>query len=54
MTLYNWKQVTEERLNSMAMRQMIHGSTITVAKLRTKKGSIVPTHSHVNEQITNV
>ena len=54
MTLYNWKQVTEEPLNAMATRQMIHGSTITVAKLLTKKGSIVPTHSHVNEQITSV
>src|SRR6478672_1453446 len=54
MTLYKWKEVTEERLNATATRQMIHGSTITIAKLRTRKGSIVPTHSHVNEQITNV
>ena len=54
MTLYNWNQIAEERLTPLITRQMLHGSTITVARLRTKKGSIVPTHSHVNEQITTV
>ena len=54
MTLYNWNQITEERLNPLATRQMLHGASITIAKLRTKKGSVVPTHSHVNEQITTV
>jgi quercetin dioxygenase-like cupin family protein len=54
MTLYNWKQISEEQLNPLATRQMLHGSMITIAKLRTKKGSIVPTHSHINEQITTV
>ena len=54
MKLYNWSQVNEETLNPMATRQMIHGSTITIARLRTRKGSIVPTHSHVNEQITTM
>ena len=33
---------------------MIHGSSITVARLRAKKGAVVPTHSHVNEQITTM
>ena len=54
MKLHNWKQVSEEQLNPMATRQMIHGSSITVARLRTRKGSLVPTHSHVNEQITTM
>ncbi len=54
MKLYNWTEVIEEPLTPTATRQMIHGSTLTVAKLRTKKGSIVPTHSHVNEQITTM
>ena len=54
MKLHNWKQVNEEQLNPLATRQMIHGSTITIARLRTRKGSIVPTHSHVNEQITTM
>ena len=54
MTLYNWNQIAEEQLNPLATRQMLHGSTITVARLRMKKGSVVPTHSHVHEQITTV
>ena len=54
MKLYNWNKITEEPLNPMATRQMIHGSSITIARLRTRKGSIVPTHSHVNEQITTM
>src|SRR5437667_8995174 len=54
MILYNWNQITEERLNPLATRQMLHGSTITVAKLRTNKGSDVPPHSHMKEQITTV
>jgi quercetin dioxygenase-like cupin family protein len=54
MQLHKWDQVSEERLNATATRQMIHGSTITVAKLRTRKGSLVPMHSHPNEQITTV
>jgi len=54
MKLHNWKQIHEERLNPLATRQMIHGSSITVARLRTRKGSLVPTHSHVNEQITTI
>jgi quercetin dioxygenase-like cupin family protein len=54
MTLYNWNHITEEQLNPLVTRQAIHGSTITVARLTMKKGCIVPTHSHVNEQITTV
>ncbi len=54
MVLYNWNQITEEPLTPLITRQMIHGLTITVARLRCKKGAIVPTHSHVNEQITTI
>jgi quercetin dioxygenase-like cupin family protein len=54
MKLFNWNQVSKEPLNPLASRQMIHGSSITIARLYTKKGSLVPTHSHVNEQITTM
>ena len=54
MKLHNWNHVTEEQLNPMATRRMIHGSTMTIARLCLRKGAIVPTHSHVNEQITTV
>jgi unsaturated pyranuronate lyase len=51
---HNWSDVIEERLNPLVSRQMIHGATMTVARIRIAKGGVVPTHSHVNEQITNV
>ena len=54
MKLHSWNQVPEEQLTPQATRQMIHGSTMTVARLRLRKGFVVPTHSHVNEQITTI
>jgi quercetin dioxygenase-like cupin family protein len=49
---YNWTEIPEERLNQSLSRQMIHGETMTVARLRLRKGAVVPLHQHVNEQIT--
>jgi quercetin dioxygenase-like cupin family protein len=52
--LYNWTEVPEDQLNPTISRQMIHGETMTVARLRLRKGAIVPLHHHVNEQISMV
>jgi len=52
--LYNWREVPEDQLNPTISRQMIHGETMTVARLRLRKGAIVPLHYHVNEQISMV
>jgi quercetin dioxygenase-like cupin family protein len=52
--LYNWTQVPEEQLNPSVSRQMIHGQTMTVARLRLRKGAIVPLHHHGNEQISMI
>ncbi len=54
MKLYNWREVPEELLNPTISRQMIHGETMTVARLRLRKGAVVPLHQHVNEQISMV
>src|SRR4051812_35904804 len=54
MELYKWSDVAEEQLNPLATRQMIHTATMTIARLKFKKGFVVPTHSHDNEQITTV
>ena len=54
MKLHSWNHVTDEQLAPGARRQMIHGETMTVARLRLQKGFVVPTHSHVNEQITTI
>ncbi len=43
-----------EQLNPLAQRQALHTENMTVARLILKKGAVVPTHHHENEQITTV
>lgn len=52
--LYNWTEIPEEQLSPMISRQMIHSETMTVARIRLRKGAVVPLHSHINEQISMV
>ena len=54
MNLYDWSEVPEEQLNPRIARKMIHGQTMTVARLRLGRGAVVPEHSHVNEQISMI
>jgi len=54
MQLYNWDEITEEQLSPLVTRKVIHGETITIARLRLRKGCTVPTHSHVNEQLSTI
>ena len=54
MQLARWNDVKKERLNPLLTRQMIHGQTITMARLELLKGCDVPVHSHHNEQISTV
>lgn len=51
---YQWSQVAKEALNPLVTRQMIHGATMTMARIELKKGAIVPEHSHANEQISTM
>jgi quercetin dioxygenase-like cupin family protein len=52
MQFYNWDLLEEEPLNPLLGRKMIHGREITVARIRLRKGAVVPMHSHPNEQIS--
>jgi quercetin dioxygenase-like cupin family protein len=54
MKLYQWNGVPLENMSPLISRQVIHGETITIARLVLKKGSVVPLHSHINEQISTV
>lgn len=54
MQTYRWDQVTNERMSALVSRQVIHGDTMTVARIDLKKGASVPEHSHINEQISMV
>jgi len=50
----SWKDVEVEQLNSLLGRQMIVGDKIMLARVLLKKGSVVPEHSHENEQVTYI
>ena len=52
MDIYAWDRVEREQLNPLLSRQVIHGETMTVARIFVKKGGVVPEHSHHNEQIS--
>ena len=52
MQRYHWNTVEREQLNPSFARQVIHGDSMTVAKVFLKKGYVVPEHSHPNEQIS--
>lgn len=52
MPIHNWKEVKREQMNPLFTRQVIHGDTMTLARLEMQKGSAVPVHHHHNEQIT--
>jgi quercetin dioxygenase-like cupin family protein len=51
---YNWSEIPEEPLSASISRQMFHAERTTVARIRLRKGAIVPLHRHVNEQISMV
>ncbi|MGA2131244.1 MAG: cupin domain-containing protein [Bryobacteraceae bacterium] len=51
---YNWDALAEEPLNPSIGRKMMHGRTMTVARIRLRKGAVVPMHSHPSEQISMV
>jgi len=52
MQYYNWNLIEEEPLNPLLGRKMLHGRNVTVARIRLRKGAVVPMHSHPNEQIS--
>jgi quercetin dioxygenase-like cupin family protein len=54
MQAYRWSEVSKEQVNPLMTRQMIHGETMTMARMEVRKGASVPEHQHHNEQITTV
>jgi quercetin dioxygenase-like cupin family protein len=49
-----WNTVELEDLNPLLQRQFVVGQDIMLARVLLKKGSVVPRHSHMNEQITYI
>lgn len=49
-----WNTVDLETLNPLLQRQFVVGQDLMLARVLLKKGSVVPRHSHINEQITYI
>ncbi|HTU48850.1 MAG TPA: cupin domain-containing protein [Bryobacteraceae bacterium] len=48
-----WEDVPIETVNPLFDRQLVVGDQIMIARVLLKKGSVVPMHSHFNEQISH-
>ena len=51
---HRWSDVTAEHINSSITRRYLMGDRITVAQLELKRGGVVGTHAHENEQVSMV
>ncbi len=50
----NWDEVELETVNPHMQRRIVTGERMTVARIYLKDGFVVPMHSHVHEQVTQV
>ena len=51
---HRWVDIPSEQINDTIARRFITGDSITIGRFELKQGGIVPSHSHVNEQISIV
>ena len=49
-----WEDEPIEQLNPLIGRQMLNGSSMTLARITLASGAVVPEHRHENEQIATV
>ncbi len=49
---HRWNVIPKEQMNPQFARQVIHTERMTIARVYLAKGSVVPRHSHMNEQVT--
>jgi quercetin dioxygenase-like cupin family protein len=54
MTPVSWNDITEEQLNPLARRKVLHTQGMTIARLWLARGGTVPRHHHINEQVTTM
>src|SRR5436190_23671021 len=53
-THHRWTEIPEEPLSDVLSRKLITGDRMMLAHVYLKKGTIVPKHSHENEQLTYI
>ena len=50
----NWETIPTENVNPSMARKIISGEKLMVARMKFKDGFVVPLHSHIHEQVTQV
>ena len=50
----NWDTVPTEEVTPSMHRKIIWGEKLMIAKMKFKDGFLVPLHSHIHEQVTQV
>ena len=50
----NWESVPSEQVNQGMSRKIVWGEKLMVSRIKFTDGFLVPQHSHVHEQITQV
>ena len=51
---FEWNTIPKEKVTDLISRRLITGDQTMLAHVYLDKGSIVPKHSHINEQFTYV
>src|SRR5262245_18212986 len=52
--LHRWDEIALEKVTEMISRKLVTGEREMVAQVYSKKGALVPRHSHESEQMTYV
>jgi quercetin dioxygenase-like cupin family protein len=50
----NWDSLPSEDVNPSMSRKMVWGEKLMISRIKFKDGFLVPLHSHVHEQVTQV
>ena len=53
-SLYRWDELSLDKVTEMVARKAIVGELQTLVQIYLKKGTLVPQHSHTNEQMIYV
>jgi quercetin dioxygenase-like cupin family protein len=54
MDALSWERISVEKVTDKIRRQLVTGTNEMMARVLLDKGAVVPTHSHVSEQITYI
>lgn len=52
--LFRWDEMPKERVTDQIHRRLVTGERMMMAQVLLDEGAVVPTHSHMHEQISHV